>query len=76
MRFDNRSHASLEMSNARFARGVERPCGAFVSNLRTLPTISERSNFRVASIHTGVSIIVNGVSAKGQKRTSPKCFLV
>ena len=61
----------------RSALSAERPCGAFASNLNRLPTISERSNVRVASIHTLTSTFgqkqVSGraieMSALGQKRT-------
>ena len=41
---------------ARSALDAERPCGAFASNLRTLPTTSERSNVRVASIRRLLSV--------------------
>ena len=61
----------------RSALSAERPCGAFASKLNRLPTISERSNVRVASIHTLMSTFaqkqVSGraikMSALGQKRT-------
>ena len=61
----------------RSALSAERPCGAFASNLNRLPTISERSNVRVASIHTLMSTFaqkqVSGsaieMSALGHKRT-------
>ena len=46
----------------RSALSAERPCGAFASKLNRLPTISERSNVRVASIHT--------LSTFAQKRLS------
>jgi hypothetical protein len=39
----------------RSALSAERPCGAFASNLNRLPPITERSNVRVASIHTLMS---------------------
>ena len=61
----------------RSALSAERPCGAFASKLNRLPTISERSNVRVASIHTLMSTFaqkqVSGraikMSALGHKRT-------
>ena len=61
----------------RSALSAERPCGAFASKLNRLPTISERSNVRVASIHTLMSTFaqkqVSGraikMSALGQKQT-------
>ena len=61
----------------RSALSAERPCGAFASKLNRLPTISERSNVRVASIHTLMSTFaqkqISGraieMSALGQKRT-------
>ena len=61
----------------RSALSAERPCGAFASNLNRLPPITERSNVRVASIHTLMSTFaqkqVSGsaieMSALGHKRT-------
>ena len=69
---------SFEMTNGRpLCPRCERPCSAFASNLRRLPTISELSNVRVASIRTlmsafpqkQLSVSAIETSALGQKQT-------